>query len=600
MAVGSEMRQEHGPQGTPTWFGPTSAPLFGVVHVPVGGVARGGVVICPPLGREHLDTYRGLKLLAQRMCGAGFAVLRFDYRGTGDSSGEQIVDGAIDDYLDSVGTAADYLRDSGVQNLTLVGLRIGSLIAATAATMLDGVSGLVLWDPVTDGRKFMREQRVLYKMTAGGDEPVSGTEPILGITFSSTAAKRLGSLKMPGSILEPARALLLVRTERADDPRLHDWAEAPNCTLADVSGQPDFVEAASTAVVKIPMEAVDGITDWLDSGLPSETRPFTPTLRRDSVIEERPDGHRVVETLEELGPHRLFAIRTTATGVTPGGPTLLLHNTACEHRVGSGRIWPDTARELAALGMTVVRYDRRGIGDTGLATGEYAWIHSDVANADVVDATTALNVAPDKLMMSGICSGAWNSAYAALDHGAKSIILVNLLLYSLRRVDGAPERLIRITPGAPDTDPVPEGRAKQLVKHMVRTRLPYRGWLLLGWLGFTQAPEVLMKALARKGVSTELVLSPSDLEWYEGHRGPVGMARLARRGWAPKLVVAPTGDHAALQRNLQLFVRRYLVEAVQREFAGELSPTIVMPESAARTPSRRRSMTSATASTSLP
>lgn len=580
--IGSDTSQERGLQGIPTWFGPTSAPLFGVVHVPVGGVARGGVVICPPLGREHLDTYRGLKLLAQRMCGAGFAVLRFDYRGTGDSAGDQGVDGAVDEYLESVGSAVGYLRDCGVERVTLVGLRVGSLIAATAATMFDGVSGLVLWDPVADGRMFMREQRILYKMTAGGDEPDSGTEPILGITFSTAAAKKLGSLKLPAPLLDPARALLLVRPERADDRRLQEWIRAENCTLVEAPGQPDFVEAPSTVVVKIPIETVDGIATWLDRTLPSETRPFTPNIMREAVIDERPDGQNIVETLEDLGPNRLFAIRTAVTDGNDGGPTMLLHNTACEHRVGSGRIWPETARELAGLGMTVVRYDRRGIGDTGFASGEYASIHSEAANADVVDVTNALNVSPDNLMMTGICSGAWNSAYAALRHGARSVLLVNLLMYSLRRVEGAPERLARVTPESPDSTPSPEGRAQRLVKHILRTRLPYHGWLLLGWLGFTQAPEVLMKALARKGVPTELVLSPSDVEWYEGHRGPIGIARLARRGLAPKVTAVPTGDHAALQRDFQLFVRRHLVESVQREFAGELSPKVAIHAGTAR------------------
>ncbi|MUM35118.1 alpha/beta hydrolase, partial [Mycobacterium sp. CBMA361] len=81
----------------PTWFGPEQSRLFGVVHVPAGSAARAGVVICPPLGRQHLDTYTGLKLLAQRLCANGFAVLRFDYSGTGDSMGDQGRDSAIDD-----------------------------------------------------------------------------------------------------------------------------------------------------------------------------------------------------------------------------------------------------------------------------------------------------------------------------------------------------------------------------------------------------------------------------------------------------------------------------------------------------------------------
>ncbi len=82
----------------PTWFGPEMAPLYGVIHVPAGRRARGGVVICPPLGKEHVDTYRGLKLLAQELCERGFLVLRFDYHATGDSAGElgEVVPGLVE------------------------------------------------------------------------------------------------------------------------------------------------------------------------------------------------------------------------------------------------------------------------------------------------------------------------------------------------------------------------------------------------------------------------------------------------------------------------------------------------------------------------
>ena len=49
----------------PVWFGPSDAPLFGLVNSP-DTQARGAVVICPPFGREymnavsytHLDVYK--------------------------------------------------------------------------------------------------------------------------------------------------------------------------------------------------------------------------------------------------------------------------------------------------------------------------------------------------------------------------------------------------------------------------------------------------------------------------------------------------------------------------------------------------------------
>lgn len=557
----------------PTWFGPEEARLFGVVHVPGDGVARAGVVICPPLGRQHLDTYRGLKLLAQRLCNRGFAVLRFDYPGTGDSTADQCRDSAVAGYLESIQTAVDYLRTSGAQSVALIGLRVGALLAATAAASIEGLDGLILWDPATDGRRYLREQQALYQMTVGGQDPDElppepGTVPLLGITLSTTAAAGLRALKMPAAAGLPP-ALVLIRPEHAEDRRLADLRATGNCTVQEISGQPEFVEPPSI-VVKIPMNTLATIEKWLDGNLPSEAGSFQPVFADRAVADRLPDGRTVTESIIELGANRLFAIRTELAGTPAGGPTVLFHNTACEHRVGSGRIWPDTARQLAALGVSVVRYDRRGVGDTGIATEDFPWMHSPVAKADVTDAVDALGVPPERLIMTGICSGAWNSAYGGLERGAQLVILLNILLYSLRRSDGGSERIAQVTDAGSADEGTEESRAWSLVKQGLRNWLPYQGWLLLGRLGYTQAPEVLLEALGKKRVPTELVLSPMDFDWYVGHRGPIGARRLARRGWAPKLTQPPAGDHAVLHRGLQNFIREYLLDATRREFADQL------------------------------
>lgn len=559
-----------GVSGVPTWFGPERSRLFGVVHVPAGGVARGGVVICPTLGREYQDSYRGLKLLAQQLCAEGFAVLRFDYRGTGDSTGDQCDDGAVDGYLDSIRTAVDYLRASGVQSVSLVGLRVGALLAATAASSIAGIDGLVLWDPVTNGRRYVREQQVIYKMTVGGAEPDDlppepDVVPLLSLTLSSAAATALGALKMPAAA-GSSSVLVLSRPERTDDRQLADLIATDDCTVQEISGQPAFIEPPGI-VVKIPMDTVTTIAKWLDANLPSDTVLFRPEFADEAVVDELSDGRKIVDSITELGPNRLFAIRTAIAGTAAGGPTVLIHNTASDHRAGPGRLWSETARELAALGVTVFRFDRRGVGDTGIAADEYAWITSAEAKADAIDAVEALGVPADRLVLTGICSGAWNCAYGAMRYGAKSLILLNLPIYSWRRIDGVNERLWRVTDfAAGDSDErTAEVPAWVAVKQWLKSWLPYQGWLLLGRLGYTQVPEVLFTSLGKRGLPAELVLAPWDYEWYVNHCGPDSFNRLERRGWAPKLILPPGGDHSVLHRGLQNFIRNHLVRAVRRE-----------------------------------
>ncbi|BCI81532.1 hypothetical protein MTY66_31570 [Mycolicibacterium sp. TY66] len=556
-------------RGKPTWFGPERSRLFGVVHSPEGGAARAGVIICPPLGRQQLYSYRGLKLLAQELCAKGFAVLRFDYPGTGDSTGAQSRDSAVTDFVEGVRTAVDYMRSAGVQRVSLVGVRAGALLAAVAAESVAGLECVVLWDPVTDGRRYVREQQSLYRVSVsdGGSDELPdevGAVQLLGMPLSSAAAAELSALKMP-SVVNAARLLVLTRPEYVGDRRLAGL-DVQACEAQVISGQPEFLEPRSV-FFKIPTDTVAAIEKWMDANSASESVPFRPGLLGSAVVEVLPDGREIVESFVELGPDRLFGIRTAIAGTREDGPTVLIHNTACEHRVGSGRIWPDSARELATLGVNVVRYDRRGVGETGIANDQYTGIHSAAAQSDVTAAVHALGVPSRNLMMTGICSGAWNSAYAGSRYGVRLVVLLNLLLYSWRRVDGVAERFAYMAE-APDNPPRLRQRTWETVKKLLRDDLPYPGWLLLGHLGYTQAPEVLMTPLMKKGVRTELVLSPSDYEWYQAHRGPIGANRLARRGSTPKLTAVPGGDHAVLHRGLQIFMRKYLVDAARREFSA--------------------------------
>ena len=70
----------------PLWISVAGGRLFGVLHMPDVPV-RAGIILCPPFFHEQGRSQRLFALLADALRGHGFAVLRFDYLGTGDSEG---------------------------------------------------------------------------------------------------------------------------------------------------------------------------------------------------------------------------------------------------------------------------------------------------------------------------------------------------------------------------------------------------------------------------------------------------------------------------------------------------------------------------------
>lgn len=121
--------------------------LMGIVSLP-SQPARVGVVIVVGGPQYRVGSHRQFTLLARRLADAGFATLRFDYRGMGDS------DGPARDFLaieEDIGAAIAALRrdQPAVKTMVLWGL----CDAASAALLyvdgraLHGLGGLCLLNP---------------------------------------------------------------------------------------------------------------------------------------------------------------------------------------------------------------------------------------------------------------------------------------------------------------------------------------------------------------------------------------------------------------------------------------------------------------------
>jgi exosortase A-associated hydrolase 2 len=196
---------------TPLFFDASGSRCFGVHHEPAGLSRRAtGVVLCHAFAEEKLWAHRVFVSMARTLAERGYHVLRFDYRGNGDSEGA-FCESSVDTALNDINTAIGLLRErAGVPAVTLLGLRLGATFAAQVAESRSDVDALVLWMPIVDGGRYMQEllrvnlttQMAVYKeiradreqlvgqLRAGRVVNVDGYEIALPL-FEQTSALRL-------------------------------------------------------------------------------------------------------------------------------------------------------------------------------------------------------------------------------------------------------------------------------------------------------------------------------------------------------------------------------------------------------------------------
>jgi exosortase A-associated hydrolase 1 len=117
---------------------------LGVVSRPSGPPAI-GVVIVVGGPQYRAGSHRQFTLLARALTAAGVAVLRFDYRGMGDSDGALRTFESIGD---DIAAATDALaRETAVTRIVLFGLCDGASAALTYATRDSRVVGVIAANP---------------------------------------------------------------------------------------------------------------------------------------------------------------------------------------------------------------------------------------------------------------------------------------------------------------------------------------------------------------------------------------------------------------------------------------------------------------------
>jgi exosortase A-associated hydrolase 2 len=142
----------------PFFFAREGARLFAMLHTPAASVHATAFVMSHPFGEEKLWSHRVFVSAARALAARGHAVLRFDFMGAGDSSGET-PDTSLETHLADLREAGRELRRRvpQVQRVGFIGLRLGATFAALAAEQGECDGPLVLWDPVLDGEAYFQE-----------------------------------------------------------------------------------------------------------------------------------------------------------------------------------------------------------------------------------------------------------------------------------------------------------------------------------------------------------------------------------------------------------------------------------------------------------
>lgn len=196
---------------TPFFFPGHDGPLFGFYHQPVAAEPKVPFVFCHPFAEEKLWTHRVLVSFARKLAAHGYGVLRFDYRGNGDSA-SGFEETSLSTARADLAQAITWLQEhTGHSRVSLLGLRLGATIASLAAEDL-AIDRLVLWAPIVDGSRYIQEmlrinlatqmavhkeirkdrEQLIAHMKTGGTVSVDGY-PIAYPMFEELTATRLAA-----------------------------------------------------------------------------------------------------------------------------------------------------------------------------------------------------------------------------------------------------------------------------------------------------------------------------------------------------------------------------------------------------------------------
>ncbi len=415
--------------------------LIGFYHPPAhrNGGSLGDVLLVPAFAEEMNRCRSMVTMQAHAFAAMGMGTLVLDPRGTGDSAGEfEAAD--WDGWRDDLQLGLQWLRQHGNGCRTVWGLRLGALMAAEIAVADSGIEQLLFWMPVTSGKPYWTQfLRIRIAAEMGMEDGAKSTTTLRersaagncveasGYLVGPLLAQRLDKLEMPAAQRLAGKNIAWFEVgvnadsamPRANVSMVQDWqSQGVQVTQTQVVG-PAFWQVHERAVAPSLVSAtVAAVSAWPQT---ASQRAGVPEIvaqaeRPNTIAAEYPVTFSCADALLAGMVHRgKDRGRLGVVIVVAGGP---------QFRVGAHRQFVSLARLFASNGYPVLRFDLRGMGDSG---GDY--LGYERSGPDIRAAIDELQRRePDvqDVALFGECESASGILfYAATDARVRKIALAN-------------------------------------------------------------------------------------------------------------------------------------------------------------------------------
>ena len=429
---------------------------FCLYHPPRGPVLRGGLSYIAPFSEEMNKSRRMAALQARALADAGYAVLQMDLLGCGDSAGD-FGDASWADWVADVecglrwlqarldalsGPAAVADPPSAPAPLWLWGLRAGCLLAAEVARRAARPPHLLFWQASVSGKAVLqqflrlrlvgdalagRAQRATdalrRELDAGRAVEVAGYRlaPALAAGLEAAtleppaagaAGRRLAWLELslqPGASLSLPAADLLAR-----------WGDAGWAVGSRLVPGPSFWQTSEIEVARaLPGASLEALGE---AGRAAWSRPLRASVPEPAVEAARASVAPIDSATGEAatiftcaGEPLVGVLTLPATAAASAGIGVLILVGGPQYRAGSHRQFVTLARALAGAGFPTLRFDRRGMGDSGGEPRGFEHLAEDIAAglAALRERVPGLS----RVVLWGLCDGASAALLGLPDHG---------------------------------------------------------------------------------------------------------------------------------------------------------------------------------------